>query len=168
LVNLKLVETWEEYEELIQLELREEQKDAKAFLPSNLQSFADAFVWQLTTGSAPLLYGVYHGDTPVGFVMLNHSEPENQYDSFRVDGAKESVYYLWRLMIDKNHQGKGYGKAALQSVIEHVRTTKPFGAASWLYTSVQPYNPAFGLYLSVGFEDTGGTDGNKNDLRIKI
>jgi len=162
---LKLVETWEEYEELVRLELREEQK---AFLPSNLQSFADAFVWQLTTGSKPLLYGVYHGDTPVGFAMLNNSEPENQYDSFHVDGVKESVYYLWRLMIDKNHQGKGYGKAALQKVIELMRATKPFGAARWLYTSVQPCNPAFGLYLSVDFEDTGDTDGNKNDLRIQI
>jgi len=50
---------------------------------------------------------VYAGEQPVGFVML-HDDPEKR------------EYYLWRFMIGAEHQGKGYGRAALDLVVEHV------------------------------------------------
>ena len=31
-------------------------------------------------------------------------------------------YYLWRFMIDADHQGKGFGAHAMELVIEHVKT----------------------------------------------
>jgi diamine N-acetyltransferase len=35
---------------------------------------------------------------------------------------EKEFYYFWRLMIDKNHQGKGYGKQAVAKILEEVKT----------------------------------------------
>lgn len=83
---------------------------------------------------------VYAGQTPVGFVML-----EDQPD--------KPEYYLWRLMIDSRYQGMGYGRRAVDLLIEHVRT-RP--SALELLTSVvqEPGGPQ-GFYESLGFRLTG-------------
>ncbi len=51
---------------------------------------------------------IYADDEPVGFVMLSvlPEKPE---------------YVVWRFLIGAEHQGKGYGSAAMRGVIEHVR-----------------------------------------------
>ena len=43
--------------------------------------------------------GIYCNGVPVGF--------------FSVQNRPNNVAYIWRYMIDKNHQGKGYGKSSL-------------------------------------------------------
>ena len=48
-------------------------------------------------------------DVPVGFVMLSVDEAAPEY-------------YLWRFMIDERYQGRGYGRAAIGLLIDHVRT----------------------------------------------
>ncbi len=83
---------------------------------------------------------VYADETPVGFVMLHIDEtiPE---------------YFVWRFMIDKNHQGKGYGRQAMARIIEHVRT---FSNATALYLSYVPEENNPGpFYRKLGFVDTG-------------
>ena len=50
---------------------------------------------------------VYADDDPVGFVM-----------AFR-DSPKE--FWVWRFMIDAGHQGKGYGRRALELLVEEAR-----------------------------------------------
>ena len=42
-------------------------------------------------------------------------------------------YYLWRLLIDRRHQRRGYGTAALDAIVAYLRD-RP--AADVLYTSV--------------------------------
>jgi len=42
-------------------------------------------------------------------------------------------YYIWRILIDKNHQGKGYGKQAIAKIIEEIKTM-PHGKADRVYT----------------------------------
>jgi diamine N-acetyltransferase len=80
---------------------------------------------------------------PVGFVML-YEEPE------------KAEYTLWRFMIDARHQGKGYGRAAIGLVLDHVRTLP--GATelktSWVAT---PGGPA-PFYAGLGFRETGEMD----------
>ncbi len=62
-------------------------------------------------------------------------------------------YFLWRLMIDHNHQGKGYGRAALEQVIEHIRGLPN---ATKLITSYVPGEDSPGdFYHLMGFVDTG-------------
>ncbi|MEH6587072.1 MAG: GNAT family N-acetyltransferase [Halioglobus sp.] len=59
------------------------------------------------------LSAIYADDQAIGFVMLE------------LDPGK-AQYYLWRYMIDKQHQGHGYGRQALELVIEFVRR-QPIG-----------------------------------------
>ena len=60
-------------------------------------------------------------------------------------------YWVWRFMIDKHHQGKGYGYRALELVIAYVRTLPN---AQELFLS---YTPAEGslspFYRKLGFEE---------------
>jgi len=92
--------TMETMREICRLEVKEEQRE---FVAPNVFSIAQAYfephAW---------FRGVYAGDTPVGFAML-YENP---------DGAE---YFLWRFMIDAQQQRKGYGRAALGLVVEHVR-----------------------------------------------
>lgn len=54
--------------------------------------------------------GLWDGDTPIGLIaMIN---PAIESPSFE-EGDPTDAAYLWRLMIDKQHQGKGYGRLAI-------------------------------------------------------
>jgi diamine N-acetyltransferase len=52
---------------------------------------------------------LYADEMPVGFIML-------------YDNPDEPEYFLWRLMIAAPHQGKGYGRQAVEHLIAYVRT----------------------------------------------
>ena len=68
-------------------------------------------------------------------------------------------YNLWRLMIDKNHQNRGYGKQALELALSFIRTF-PCGKADYCWLSYEPENVvAKALYASFGFIETGEKDG---------
>jgi diamine N-acetyltransferase len=97
--------------------------------------------------------GVYAGETPVGFVML--------YDD---PGAEE--YFLWRFMIAGEHQGKGYGREALDLVVEHVRS-RP--GAKELRSSYVPGDGSPGpFYLRYGFVETGEVDEGERVIRLDL
>lgn len=49
-------------------------------------------------------------DHVVGFLMLEIDPNE--------DGRN---FWLWRLMVDANHQGKGFGRAALSLAVDELR-----------------------------------------------
>lgn len=90
-------------------------------------------------------------NAPVGFVSI----------ALGSIGAKEEKewmkksYCLWRIMIDMDYQGKGFGKELLTSVIEWC-ATKPLGEAEYIYTSCDDSNDkAISLYQSADFEITG-------------
>ncbi|MDH3892434.1 MAG: GNAT family N-acetyltransferase [candidate division Zixibacteria bacterium] len=84
--------------------------------------------------------GIYAGDTPVGFVMLH------------IDLEKPECF-LWRYMIDNNHQGNGYGYRAMQLVIEYVRNLP--GISEFDLSYVRSKGDPSGFYAKLGFVDTG-------------
>ena len=96
---------------------------------------------------------IYAGDEPVGFVML-------------YDDPDKPEYYLWRLLIGAEHQGRGYGRAAMEQLIDHVRT-RP--GATELRTS---WVPAPGgpepFYRMLGFEPTGEVDNGEVVARLVL
>ena len=97
--------------------------------------------------------GIYDNDTPVGFVMLH-------------DDEKKQEYYLWRFMIDKNHQGKGFGKKAIELLIEHVKT-RPHAVE--LLTSCVPGKDGPELfYQKLGFKTTGEFDDDEEVYKLKF
>lgn len=80
---------------------------------------------------------VYAGETPVGFVMYGFD-------------AEEDAFCINRLMIDKAHQGKGYGRQAMALMLRDIRAAQPKRAVC--YISFKPQNAvARALYESLGF-----------------
>ena len=74
--------------------------------------------------------------------------------------AKEN-YNLWRLMIDKAYQNRGYGKEAVSLALEFIKSV-PCGDAEYCWLSYEPDNAvARQMYRSFGFEETGEMDGEE-------
>ena len=68
-------------------------------------------------------------------------------------------YNLWRLMIDKAYQNRGFGKGAVQLALDFIKTF-PCGEAEYCWLSYEPENEAARkLYRSYGFKETGDMDG---------
>ena len=84
---------------------------------------------------------IYADDDPVGFVM-----------TFEAPEREVPFYYLWRFLIDKDHQRKGYGIAAMELLIDRVRSLgAPALQVSWVPADGGP-EP---FYRKLGFEPTG-------------
>lgn len=103
-----------------------------AFVEENAASIANAYV---EPTFVPL--AVYAGATLVGFVMYGQHPPD------------VGCWWVIRLMIAAEHQGKGYGRAAMEAVIAMM--TERVGCAE-IVTSFNPANAvAQKLYASLGF-----------------
>lgn len=90
--------------------------------------------------------GIYDSKTLVGFSMYGY------FDRPLPDGR----LWLDRLLIDKKHQGKGYGKAAVLALLENFRREY---SCHRVYLSVYENNlPAIALYEQIGFYFTGEYD----------
>lgn len=137
--------TRENYREILKLKVSGDQNQ---FVATNAISLAQA-----NFHPEAWYRGIYADDTPVGFAMLE------------IDTEKPD-YYLWRFMIDKDHQGKGYGYQAMKLLIEHVKTLPN---ASEFFLS---YVPADGspqkFYEKLGFEDTGEVEEGENVMRLSL
>lgn len=87
---------------------------------------------------------IYHDDTPVGFMMWDIQPPGSDFPGWG----------LSRLLIDQDHQGRGYGTASLDVLCELIRARSDVPQALW--TSYDPApDGARGFYLRYGFEPTG-------------
>ena len=96
---------------------------------------------------------IYAGDTPVGFVMIS-------------DVPEKAEYYLWRFMIDAQHQGKGYGCRALEMIIDHVRT-RPNATELTLSHRPGDGNPG-PFYEKHGFKHTGEEDDGELVMKLEL
>ena len=86
---------------------------------------------------------IYIDETLVGFVMVD-------------DDEANQAYYLWRFMVAGEHQGRGYGRRALELVVEYVRT-RP-GATELRVSYVPGDGSPRGFYTGFGFVETGEVD----------
>ena len=106
------------------------------FVSTTAESLAQAYVYAETA----FPFAVCAGEGVVGFIMMGYYE-EKEY------------YTLWKLLIDRKYQGRGYGRAALESGIAFLK--ERFHVQK-VYTGVIPGNEAAKkLYRSAGFEYTG-------------
>jgi diamine N-acetyltransferase len=78
----------------------------------------------------------------------------------------EPEYYLWRYMIDERYQGRGFGRAALALVVDHVRTLP--GATELLVSWVPEPGGPEPFYRGLGFEPTGEVDGDEVVARLVL
>ena len=127
-----------------------------AFVDGVARSLVEAAA---TPASRPWCRAVYTGGAPVGFVMLADDVPPD-------DPVIPWRYYLWRMLIDHRHQGRGHGRAALDEVRRYLRT-RP--GADVLVTSIVPGpGSPLGFYLRYGFEQTGDWFDHEQVLRLRI
>jgi diamine N-acetyltransferase len=96
---------------------------------------------------------IYADETPVGFIML-YDDP---------DGPE---YFLWRLMVAGPHQGKGYGRRAVEQLVGYVRT-RP-GAVELLASHVPIEGGPEGFYRKLGFEPTGQVVDSEVVMRLLL
>ena len=90
------------------LELSVAEDQLPAYPRSNAYSIAEA---HYPPDNDPVwLRAIYAGETPVGFMMTS-------------EAPEKGEYFLWRLMIDQRFQGRGYGRRAVQLLIERIRRT---------------------------------------------
>ena len=107
----------------------------------------------------PRMWSVHDGDRLVGFVMISDGIEQLDEDLL-------GPYYLWRLLIDERFQGRGYGRATIDAVVEYLRT-RP--GADVLFTSCEPGEGSpQGFYLRYGFTLTGEVKWGEDVLRLNF
>lgn len=129
----------------------------KNFVASNEISIIEAYI-AITGNGYAFPFVIYNDDVPVGFLMIGFDAHDYWEDAPKV--AKGN-YNLWRLMIDKDYQGKGYGRKAIELALDFIKTF-PCGRAEYCWLSYEPENDAARkLYSSFGFVETGEKDGEE-------
>jgi len=129
-------------------------KADKRFVATNEISLIEAYAYYVENGVGPVAFGIYHNETPVGFMMAEYCHDLDDNDG-------KPYYYLWRMMIDNNHQRKGYGKAALDLMVKVLKTF-PLGKAEKLFTSYVPGDEGpEKFYEKFGFVKTGEMVGDE-------
>jgi diamine N-acetyltransferase len=130
--------TKENLEDILNLQVTKEQEN---FVASNAVSIAQAHFYP----EVGWFRAIYADDTPVGFVMLADESANSSY-----------TYYIWRLMIDSRFQKRGFGRRAVELVLQHVKTRPQ---VKYLLTSCAPGEGSpRGFYETMGFTYTGEVD----------
>lgn len=130
---------------IIKLDVSEAQKH---FVAPNAVSIAQAHF-------APKAWfrAIYADETPVGFLML-YDDPE------------EPHYFLWRYMIDARYQKMGFGKLAMDLLLDYVRT-RP-GATEMTLSCHPGEDGPEPFYQHYGFARTGNWLGKEVEMRIDL
>jgi diamine N-acetyltransferase len=120
----------------------------RRFVAPNAVSFAEALFEPMAWYRA-----IVADDVAVGFVML-YLDPAKPY------------YYLWRLMIADRFQGRGYGRATIGLLGDHIRSLP--NATEMLVSFVPGEGSPEGFYLDLGFEPTGDIDEGEVVARLPL
>ena len=120
------------------LKLRVSKNQKKVYPRSNAYSIAEGhfpadndLVW---------MRAIYAGDIPVGFLMTSEAPDKGEY-------------FLWRMMIDAKHQGKGYGSRAVELLIKRIKSS--INAKKLVTSHLQGEGNAGPFYQKLGFKYTG-------------
>ncbi len=127
------------------------------FVANNCYSLAEAYA-NIADGRYAKPFGIYAGDEPVGFLMIGFDISDGDADREKFPLLVDN-YLIWRFMIDKKHQKKGYGREAMRLALDFIRTF-PCGRADCCWLSYEPENEvARKLYRSFGFVEMEKPEG---------
>ncbi|MCZ6943873.1 GNAT family N-acetyltransferase [Bacillus mycoides] len=104
-VQLKIV-TRENWQDALKLRVKENQIQ---FVPAVAVSLAKVYIKPDGENVEYIPFSIYDGDLIVGFIM--HTFVRESTDMYWING----------FIIDEKEQGKGYGKAALQEIINLIK-----------------------------------------------
>ncbi len=112
-----------------------------------------------TPEGSPWYRAVYVGDDPVGFVML----------SWNVTPQPPEIigpWFLWKLIVDERHQGRGIGRAIVEEVVRLIRAQ---GATELFTSHVIAEGGPDAFYERLGFVPTGTYDAQgERILRLNL
>jgi diamine N-acetyltransferase len=138
------------WREAIALEISPEQRE---FTPSVAVSLAKAYIQPDGANYDPI--AVYAGKMMVGFYSFIYYPGSMQFCS------------IGGFLIDKTHQGKGYGRAALADFLTTVQ--RKYAECSDIFLTVHPRNHvAVRLYTSIGFIKTGDVIEGEEIMRLAL
>lgn len=147
--------------EILKLEVFDNQK---SFVATNNSSIIEAYI-AITENNDVFTFAIYNDDTPVGFLMIGYDVNSDDEGAPKI--AKGN-YNIWRLMIDKKFQGKGFGKKAMDLALEFINTF-PCGTAKYCWLLYESDNDiARELYKSVGFVEIDEKDGEEIVAIMKL
>lgn len=147
--------------EIIKLEVDETQKN---YVATNTESIIEAYT-TITANGIAYPFGIYDDNLPVGFLMIGYGVDDDWKDAPKL---AKNAYSIWRLMIDRKYQNKGYGRKVVELALDFIKTY-PCGKAEYCYLSYEPNNDvAKKLYESFGFKETGDKDGDELLAILKL
>ena len=140
--------TEENFMDAFRLRLAPEQE---RFVSHPVRSLAQAYVYR--DQCQP--FGICAEGKMVGYVMVIYDYDVPEYD-------------IWHMMIDESMQGHGFGSAALDRVLDYIRT-KPFGTSDRVALTCSKENSAaMKLYENKGFQATGVEDEDEIELVLYL
>jgi diamine N-acetyltransferase len=121
--------------------------DQEGYVAPNAVSIAEAYFQPKAWFRAIALR-----DELVGFAMV-----------YRDSQAGE--FYVWRFMIDARHQGRGYGRRAVELLVEEARGD---GFDQVTLSVVPGDRSALEFYKRLGFAETGKVHGKEIELALQL
>jgi diamine N-acetyltransferase len=121
--------------------------DQEGYVASNAISIAEAYFQPKAWFRA-----IAAGDELVGFAMVYRD-------------ATVGEFYVWRFMIDARHQGHGYGRRAVELLVEEARAD---GAERVTLSVVPGDRSAIEFYKRLGFVETGEIHGQEIELALQL
>ncbi len=121
----------------------------KTYVASSAVMLARAYAYRDSRSKA---FVIFADDTPVGMVMYYDCEPLGAYD-------------FSQLFIDERYQGKGYGRAAAQLVLDDMKKDGKYKKVCLCY--VEGNEAAKRLYESFGFCEVD-RDGDEIIMELNI
>lgn len=134
------------YQHVFALELTNNQKGV---VSSNMKSLAQAWIYY--DRARP--YAIRNDNDIIGFIMFDYKPSEKKAE-------------IWRFMIGKDFQGKGYGTEALSSAIRLLANENLFSTIQINY--VKGNFPAKHLYEKLGFQETGEMEENEIVMKLYL
>ncbi|MFN7665666.1 MAG: GNAT family N-acetyltransferase [Inhella sp.] len=102
-------------------------------------------------------WALYDAEQPVGMLLL--------YDARRHPSKPASQLYLWRLLVDEAHQGRGVGSQAVAWVQEEARR-RGFDEVGLSHQDKPGHAGPF--YRQLGFVYTGEVEDGEHKMLFKL
>lgn len=131
--------------------IRMKRPEGEGFVAPNSYSLAQAWLYRDNGDVFP--FAIYHDETPVGFMLLE-------------EDMDERSLWLWRIMFPPEHANKGYGTAAIRSIIELARESGKYQA---FYLDCNEKNTVgMHVYQKLGFCLTGEVNYGDLEMRLEL
>lgn len=125
----------------------------RKMVADNVRSIAEA-----SFSPSAWMRAIYADETPIGFIMTHTG---SDYE----DGIDCPGVFLWRFMLGDPWQDKGYGRRALEKLIQHLQAM----GIPRLYTSCgQGEGSPEWFYRKLGFVPTGDHYGDEIELALDV